>query len=249
MEEKRIAKKRKIVMDPFVRMKTPRTAVADRILPSYSEKEETANMITHIIGCVFALTALILCTVFAVLRREAPVIVSGILYGVSMLAVYAISSIYHGLNPESAGFGKRVLQIIDHCVIYGLIIGSYAPIAMTGLRSYNPVKAWVTFGVVCVASAAGLVFTAIDFNKFGLISYGAYFIAGWSVLTVIKDMRVVFSTEFIILLITGGVIYTAGMIPFVLEMRHKRYGHALFHIFILLGSIFQFAGIFKHCIV
>ena len=123
------------------------------------------------------------------------------------------------------------------------------PIAMTGLRSYNPVKAWVTFGVVCVASAAGLVFTAIDFNKFGLISYGAYFIAGGSVLTVIKDMRVVYSTEFIILLITGGVNYTAGMIPFVLEMRHKRYGHALFHIFILLGSIFQFAGIFKYCIL
>jgi hemolysin III len=249
MEEKRIAKKRKIVMDPFVRMKMPRTAVADRILPRYSEKEETANMITHVIGCVFALTALILCTVFAGLRRDAPVIVSGILYGVSMVAVYTVSSVYHGLDPKRAHYGKRVMQVVDHCAIYGLIIGSYAPIAMTGLRIHNPVKAWITFGVVCAASAAGLVFTAIDFNKFGLISYGTYFIAGWSVLTAVKDMRAVFSTEFIILLITGGIIYTAGMIPFVLEMRHKRYGHALFHIFILLGSIFQFAGIFKYCIV
>ncbi|MBR5424470.1 MAG: hemolysin III family protein [Clostridia bacterium] len=236
-------------MDPFVRMKTPRTAVADRTLPRYSAKEETANTVTHAIGCVFALTALVLCTVFASLRREAPVIVTGVLYGVSMLAVYAVSSVYHGLDPNRAGFGKRVMQVVDHCAIYGLIIGSYAPIALTGLRTHDPVKAWATFGVVCAASAAGLVFTAIDFSKFGLISYGAYFIAGWSVLSAVKDIQAVFSTGLIVLLITGGVIYTAGMIPFVLEMRHKRYGHALFHIFILLGSVVQFAGIFKYCIL
>ena len=238
-----------VTINPFLRMKRPRTAVADRKLPEYTKKEETANMVTHIIGSVFGLTALVLCTVFASLRQDVPGIITGVLYGISMLVVYVVSSVYHGLAPDHAGFGKRVMQVIDHCSIYGLIVGSYAPIAMTGLRAHSPVKAWITFGVVCAAAATGLVFTAVDFNKFGLFSYGAYFIAGWSVLAAVKEIHAVFSTEFLILIIVGGVIYTAGMIPFLLELRHKQYCHSVFHVCILLGSVLHFVGIFKYCIM
>lgn len=230
-------------------MKKPRTAVADRKLPEYTKHEETVNMITHIIGSVFGLTALVLCAVFASLRRNPATIVTGVLYGFSLITVYVVSSVYHGLNPVHAGLGKRILQVIDHCDIYGLIVGSFAPIAMTGLRVYSPVKAWVIFSVVCAASVIGLVFTAIDFNKFGLISYSAYFIAGWSVLMTIKDIRTVFSTGLTTLLIVGGIVYTAGMVFFVLEMRHKKYCHSVFHLFILLGSVLHFVGIFKYCIL
>lgn len=233
----------------FNRFKQPRTALADRRLPAYTRGEEIFNMITHIVGGVFALAALVLCAVFAALRHNIPGVISGVLYGLSMLTVYVVSSVYHGLDPQKAGFGKRVMQVIDHCDIYGLIVGSFAPMVFTGLRGYNPVKAWVAFGVVCAAAVTGLVFTAIDFNKFGPISYGAYFVAGWSVLMTVKDIRAAFSPACLLLLVLGGVAYTGGMPFFVLEMKQMKYCHAVFHLFILLGSVLHFVAIFRYCIL
>lgn len=230
------------------RFRQPRTVLADRQLPRYTRSEEIFNMVTHIVGGAFALTALVLCVVFAALRRNVPGIVSGAVYGASMILVYVVSSVYHGLDPHRSGRGKRVMQVIDHCDIYGLIVGSFAPVALTGLRQHNPVLAWVSFGAVCAVSVVGIVFTAIDFTKFGPISYGAYFLAGWSVLSTVKELHAAFGKEFIILLIAGGVVYTSGMVFFLLEMRHHKYCHSIFHIFIMLGSILHFIAIFKYCI-
>lgn len=230
------------------RLKMPRTALADRKLPHYTRSEEIFNMVTHIVGGAFALAALVVCTVFAALHRNVAGVVSGAVYGVSMVLVYVVSSVYHGLDPHRAGRGKRVMQVIDHCDIYGLIVGSFAPVALTGLRQHNPVLAWVAFGAVCAVSVIGVVFTAIDFNKFGPISYGAYFLAGWSVLSTVRALHAAFSKEFIILLIAGGLVYTSGMIFFLLEMKEHKYCHSVFHIFIVLGSVLHFIAIFKYCI-
>ena len=230
------------------RLKMPRTALADRKLPHYTRSEEIFNMITHIVGGAFALTALVLCTVFAALHRNVPGIVSGAVYGLTMLIVYVVSSVYHGLNPKRSGKGKRIMQVIDHCDIYGLIVGSFAPIVLTGLRAHAPVKAWIAFGVVCAVSVVGIIFTAIDFKKFGVISYSAYFIAGWSVLSTVRDMHAAFCREFIILLIAGGLVYTFGMVFFLLELKEHKYCHSVFHIFIVLGSVLHFIAIFKYCI-
>lgn len=224
-----------------------RTPIRDRKLPEYSKGEEVFNMVTHIAGSAFAVLALILCVVFAALHKNPLGILSGILYGTSMIIVYVISSVYHGLNPKRAGIGKRVMQVLDHCDIYGLIIGTFAPIVFSGLRKANPLLAWISFGIVCLVSVIGIVFTAIDFKKYKVVSYGAYFVAGWSVLMTVREIYRAFPPEFLILLITGGAVYTLGMIFFALGSKKHKYCHSIFHLFILAGSIIQFIPIFKYC--
>ena len=129
----------------------------------------------------------------------------------------------------------------------GVVISRYF-----GAKDYKAMEAAVhttiAFGAVCAVSVIGVVFTAIDFNKFGPISYGAYFLAGWSVLSTVRALHAAFSKEFIILLIAGGLVYTSGMIFFLLEMKKHKYCHSVFHIFIVLGSVLHFIAIFKYCI-
>lgn len=227
--------------------KTKRKTLAERELPTYTKGEEIFNMVTHIVGAAFAIVAIVLMVVFAALRHNTWGVVSGAIYGASMFLVYVISSVYHGLSPKGKATGKKVMQVIDHCDIYYLIIGSFAPIALTGLREANPFLAWGSFGFVTLVCVVGTVFTAIDFNKYKWISYGSYFLAGWGVLVTLKLMLEVYSSGFIWLLIIGGLVYTSGMIFFVLQTKSYKYFHSIFHLFILGGTALQFIAIFKYC--
>lgn len=110
-----------------------RTKLKDRVLPVYTKGEEICNMVTHIIGAVLGVVAIILCSIMA---HSAYGIVSGIIFGVSMLVLYTMSSIYHGLSPNVKG--KKVIQILDHCTIFILIAGSYTPFCLCTLREYSP---------------------------------------------------------------------------------------------------------------
>lgn len=216
-------------------------------LPDYSKREETVNMITHTVGGGFAVISLFMCIIKAAWHNDVAALISGFIYGVSMIAVYSISSVYHGLDPDKTFFGKVVMRVIDHCDIYGLIVGSFAPVAMTGLRRASPKLAWISFSIVCVTAIFGTVFTAIDFKKYRIISYSAYFVAGWSVLMTVKMLLTIYPKRFFILLVIGGAVYTMGMIFFALEKKGYRYSHSVFHIFILAGSIIQFIPIFVYC--
>lgn len=219
-----------------------------RSLPDYTKNEEIANMITHICGGVFALFTLLMCTVFAAWNRNVPGVISGTVYGISMIVVYVVSSVYHGLDPKKAYKEKVTLRVIDHCDIYGLIVGTFAPIAMTGLREVSPVTAWVSFGLVCFTAVVGIIFTAIDFSKYRVISYGAYFVAGWSVVFTLRHLLAAFPKAFIVLLIAGGAVYTLGMIFYALEKKGYLYAHSIFHMFILAGSVIHFIAVFRYCI-
>ena len=225
-----------------------RTAVPARGLPRYSKNEELVNMITHIAGGVFAFAVLILCSVFAAWHKNTAGVISGIIYGISMMIVYVVSSVYHGLSAQKAYSGKVIMRIIDHCDIYGLIVGTFAPIALTKLMKTSPTTAIISFAAVCVTSIIGVVFTAIDFSKYKIISYGAYFFAGWSVILTARQLLTAYSWEFIFLMIIGGAVYTLGMIFYVLESKNYKYSHSVFHMFILAGSVIHFIAIFKYCI-
>ncbi len=222
--------------------------VHSRSLPDYTRNEEIANMTTHILGGVFALFSLLMCTAFAAWNKNLSGLVSGVIYGISMIVVYVISSVYHGLDPDRAYKGKVVLRVLDHCDIYGLIVGTFAPIALTGLRKVSPTVAWVSLCLVILTAIIGTVFTAIDFSKFRIISYGAYFVAGWSVIMTVKQMLLAFSKEFIVLMVVGGAVYTLGMIFYGLQCKGYKYCHSVFHLFILAGSVIHFIAIFKYCI-
>ena len=112
-----------------------RTRLCDRVLPDYTHGEELMNTVTHIVGGGFAIVALVLCVVFAARNHNAYGIVSSAVYGASMIALYTVSSVYHGLKP---GMGKMVMQVVDHCTIYFLIAGTYTVMALSALRPAYP---------------------------------------------------------------------------------------------------------------
>ena len=128
-----------------------RTKLDDRVLPVYTKGEEIFNMVTHIIGGVLGIVAIVLCSIMA---NSAYGVISGVIFGVSMLVLYTMSSIYHGLNPNLKG--KKVFQVLDHCTIFLLIAGSYTPFALCTLREYNASTGWLIFGVIWGVAILGI---------------------------------------------------------------------------------------------
>ena len=220
-----------------------RTKLENRKLPDYTRAEEAVNMATHALGGLFGIVALVLCVVTAARHHNPWGIVGGAIYGSTMIFLYTMSSIYHGLFHIRA---KLVFQVIDHCSIYALISGTYMPILFTGIRKYSITAFIIIFSIVVVGTAVGVVFTAVDFHKYAVISYAAYFIIGWSALFALRIIYKAFNLEFVIWLVAGGAVYTMGMIFFAIGIKRKFF-HSIFHLFILGGSIIQFIGIIKFC--
>ena len=122
-----------------------RTKLSDRQLPPYSKGEEIFNMVSHIVGGALGIAALVLCVITAAKAGSAIGVVSSCIYGVTLIALYTMSSIYHGLRP---GMAKKVMQVLDHCTIYFLIAGSYTPILLVAMRAKYPTLAWWLFGII-----------------------------------------------------------------------------------------------------
>ena len=117
-----------------------RTKLSDRVLPPYTRGEEIMNMVTHIVGGALGIVALILCVAQAVIHKHSYGVVSGAIFGATMILLFTMSSIYHGLKPHL--IAKKVFQIIDHCAIFVLISGTYTPIVLCTIRETNP-DAWI----------------------------------------------------------------------------------------------------------
>lgn len=210
-----------------------RIKLADRILPDYTKGEEIFNMVTHIVGGALGIAALCLCIIFAALHRNTAGVLSGTVFGVSMILLYTMSSIYHGLHSNTA---KKVFQVLDHCTIYFLISGTYTPLLVCGIRKADPVACWVTFGVVWGLTALAVTLTAIDLEKYKLFSMICYLGMGWCIIFSIRTAYTVLGLVSFWLLLAGGICYTVGAVLFKIG-AHKRYFHSVFHIFVLLGSI------------
>ena len=137
-----------------------RTKLSDRILPTYTKGEEIFNMISHIVGGALGIVVTTLCVIFAAIHNNVYGVVSGAIYGATVIILYTISSIYHGLSPKR--MSKKVFQVLDHCSIFLLIAGTYTPVALCNIRSINPFYGWLIFGVVWGAAALGILLNAID---------------------------------------------------------------------------------------
>ena len=217
-----------------------RTPLAQRILPNYTRGEEICNMVTHIIGGVLGIVALVLCPVVGAMHHDPWAVVSGTIYAFSMLTLYAVSSVYHGLSP--ALLGKKVLQVIDHCTIYFLIAGSYMPVTLCTIRRVSPVWGWVLFGVVWAVSAVAITLTAIDLKKFARFSMICYIVLGWCIILRIDLVYSQMGPQGFALMLSGGLAYTVGAVLYALGKK-KRYMHSAFHVFVVIGSLLQFLGI------
>lgn len=214
------------------------------ISPKYTKGEEIFNMVTHIVGAVIGIAALVLCIVFAAIRHNPYGIASGIVFGVSMIILYTISSVYHGLKQGKA---KSVFRILDHCSIFILIAGSYTPFALCTLREYDQATGWIIFGVIWAIAILGITVNAINLNKFKNISIALYVLMGWCILVKINVLPALLGMTGFLLLLLGGIVYTIGAILYIVGKKCK-YIHSVFHIFVFLGNILHFLCILLYVI-
>ena len=226
-------------------MSQKRTKLKDRVLPSYTKGEEIFNMVSHIVGGALAIAALVLCVIFAVIYSDAWGVVGAAIYGATMILLYTMSSIYHGLHPNMA---KKVFKVIDHCTIYFLIAGTYTPVTLAGLRPEHPVVAFVIFGVVWAACFVAATLTAIDLEKYQKLSMVCYLAMGWCIIFFIKPTVACLGFGGTVFLLTGGVAYTVGAVLYGIGKK-KKYIHSVFHLFVLAGSILHFFMILFYVIM
>lgn len=221
-----------------------RTKLSERKLPKYTVGEERFNMISHIAGGAFGIVALVACVVTCAVLGDAWGVAGCSVYGVSLIMLYTMSSIYHGLKSE---MGKKVMQVMDHCTIYFLIAGTYTPILLCSIRKTAPVSAWTLFGVVWGLCILATVLTAIDLKKYSVFSMICYIGMGWSIVFAAKDAIEAIPLGGLIYLLAGGVSYTVGAILYGLGKKH-RYMHSVFHLFVVAGSVLQFICIYWYVI-
>lgn len=217
-----------------------RTKLADRILPNYTRGEEIFNMVSHIVGGAFGIAALVLCVVFSAIKGDAWAVVGSAIYGASMVVLYTMSSIYHGLRPPMA---KKVMQVIDHCTIYLLIAGTYTPILLVAVRPVSPAWCWVIFGIVWGLAVLAGVLTAIDLKKYSKLSMACYIGMGWCIVIAAKTVIEAVPFAGLMWLLAGGISYTVGAVLYGLGKK-RRYAHSVFHLFVVMGSILHFICIF-----
>ena len=216
-----------------------RTKLCDRVLPNYTKGEEIFNTLSHSAGAVFGIVALLTCLIVSVTKQNIWAMVSSIIYGTSLILLYTMSSVYHGL-PK--GMAKKVLQIIDHCTIYLLIAGTYTPIMLCAVRLVSPVCARSILGLVWGCALVAATFTAIDLKKYAKFSMACYIGMGWCVVLAIKPTIRAVPLKGLLWLLFGGISYTVGAILYGLGKKH-RYMHSVFHLFVVAGSVLQYVCI------
>ena len=217
---------------------TPRT------LPDYTRGEELFNAVSHIVGSILSVAALAICLVVAITRGSVWSIVSGAVYAVSLFILYTMSGIYHGLKHTGA---KRVFQVLDHCVIFLLIAGTYTPFLLCTMRLSHP---WLTLSMMLLVwgcAVVGIILNVIDLKKYAKFSMTAYLGMGWSVILVVKPFITLFPQQGLVLVVVGGFFYTLGAALYGLGKKH-RYMHGVFHIFVLIGSITHFFAVVLYCL-
>lgn len=221
-----------------------RTKLSDRQLPNYTRGEEIMNMVTHIVGGAIGIVALTLCVIRAALHDNVYGIVTSAVYGTTMITMFTISSVYHGLKPN---LGKKVMQVIDHCTIYFLIAGTYSVVVLSAIRPVYPVLGWCLFGFEWAMVALATTFTAIDLKKYGVFSMICYIGMGWAVIPFWKQTLEVLTLPGFLLLLAGGIAYTIGSILYGLGKK-KKWMHSVFHIFVILGAVLQFFSVLLYAI-
>lgn len=213
-------------------------------LPPYTRAEEICNMTTHIVGGACGIIALLLCVGKAYLNGSIWGIVSSFVYGISIVLLFTMSSIYHGLIPVKA---KKVFRVIDHCTIYLLIAGTYTPIVLVSLIVVSPLWAWIVFGVVWGAALLAITLTAIDMYKFRVFSMISYLAMGWCILICLKDCILAVGATGMWLIFFGGVLYTIGAVIYMIgKKKNIQYVHSVFHVFVLFACILHFVAIYLY---
>lgn len=210
----------------------------DRTLHKYTTGEELISAISHGLGAILAAIGTVFGCIKAAPRKPIYLFVM-LIFGLSMTLMYTVSTVYHALAPNG---GKKVLRILDHCFVFLLITGTYAPYTLAAMRNTYGI---VLFAVNCTAAIIGITLTAIDMKQFAKFSMVCYIAMGWIIILCVKPLLEVLPTNGFLLLVAGGIIYTVGAILYAVGKK-RRYIHSLWHFFVLGGSILHFLSIYLY---
>lgn len=202
----------------------------------YEKKEEKLNVISHALGLVLSIAALVLLVVYASKYGNIKHIVSFSIYGASLIVLYSASTMYHYVQSPKLRYR---LNIFDHAAIYILIAGTYTPFTMVVLKGWI---GWTIFGVSWGLALLGVILKLFFIGKYDKLSTAAYVLMGWLIIFAIKPLVNNFETEGLLWLFSGGLFYTIGAILY--SIKRIKYNHAIFHLFVLLGSFSHFIAVF-----
>ena len=210
-------------------------------IPKYSLGEELFSSISHGIGSLLSMAALVLCVVFSAIHGNVYAVVSSAIYGSTSIILYTMSTLYHSLKVNNA---KRVFRIIDHSSIYLLIAGTYTPYCLVVLPA---ALGWSIFGIEWFCAILGIILNSIDIKKYKKISMVLYLVMGWMIIFSFKSLINNMNISGIYLMFAGGILYTIGAIIYGLGKKYK-YVHSVFHLFVLAASILFFFSILLYVI-
>jgi hemolysin III len=205
-------------------------------IPSYGVGEEIAHSVTHGIGIVLGIAGLIILTAYAARHGGIRHIVSGSVFGAMLVVLYSASTLYHGIRHPRA---KQILRICDHCSIYLLIAGTYTPFTLVCLQG---VWGWALFALVWGLAALGIALQFTPLRRVKAVRVVLYLTMGWAAAFAIKPLVETVPPKALILIIAGGITYTSGVAFYL--WRRLPYHHAIWHVFVLSGSILHFLAVF-----
>ncbi|RFU68262.1 hemolysin III family protein [Bacillus sp. V59.32b] len=201
----------------------------------YSKKEELVNAITHGIGVLLSITALVFLIIFSSQEGSAWHVVAATIYGVSMLVLYTSSTLVHSFPPGKA---KDIFEIFDHSAIYFFIAGTYTPFMLIVL---NGALGWTLLGIVWGVALVGVVFKAFFVKKFLYLSTVLYIAMGWLIVVAWNPMAATIPAAGMQLLMAGGLLYTLGAVFYV--WRGFPFHHAVWHLFVIGGTAAHFFAV------
>jgi len=207
-------------------------------LKHYSPGEEKFNITSHAIGLALSGVALVAMLTRAIQFGTLWHIVSVSIYGASLISLYTASTFYHGAKEPAL---RSRLRIMDHATIYVLIAGTYTPFALVTL--YGP-TGWTIFGLTWSMAVAGVILKLFSTGKYDRLSTVLYLFMGWVIIFAINPLMNNLSSDGLFWLFAGGVSYTLGAVLYSIEKLG--FNHALFHLFVLLGSFCHFIAIYSH---
>ena len=212
-------------------------------IPMYTKKEEIFNAVSHIVGGAISLIGLIIGIIFS---KNTIICLSMIIYGLSLILLYTMSSLYHFLGRNKA---KLVFRIFDHCSIFLLIAGTYTPICLGSLQEKSPLGIIILI-ILWVLAIIGITLNAIMMNKVKIVSMVIYLTMGWCAIIVLKPVIELLGLKGFLWILGGGIIYTIGAILYMLAKKgHILHGHCIWHIFVLMGSLIQYIGILLYVVL
>lgn len=236
-------------------------SVSEIELPNYKLRHELVNSITHGLGAIFGIIALILMSL-KVSGVYVPngnhlsdddfvyAIISIIIYSLGIITCMCISCIYHALAKNN---GKRVLRVLDHDMIYFLVAGTYTPYCLITLRNVPlwgidvlSFSGWIIFVLVYILIIIGVVFNSINIKKFAALSMTSYIVAGWMIVINPIELYNELSFNGFMLLLFGGIAFSLGAILYGIGSKKSVWWHSVFHIFVLIGIILQFLSVYLY---